>query len=225
MKPQPDSCKRERHMPIVWFIRHGESESNANLKTTHPAESAITPKGEREARRIVAAFETAPDLIVVSPFLRARQTAVPTQQAFPGTPVETWPVEEFTYLHPRHYDGTTGAERRQIAVAYWEANDPFRKDGGEGESFAELLARTEAVKNRLAASSARFIALFSHGLFLRALLHAEIMSSYAPTPRMMERYSHFVRGVHMPNGAILKANVEANGRFTFSGIDAAHLTA
>ena len=211
-------------MPVVWFIRHGESESNANLKTTHPAQSALTLQGRQEAQRVVPAISQRPDLIVVSPYLRARQTAVPTQEKFPNTPVETWPVAEFTYLHPRQYKDTTGAERWTPAKAYWQKNDPQLKDGGEGESFAELLARVEAVKNRLAANPAKFIVMFSHGLFLRALFHAEILQDHEPTPLMMERYSHFVRGVPFPNCAILKTTIDANGRFTFSGYDTDHLT-
>nr|MBP7045623.1 histidine phosphatase family protein [Chloroflexota bacterium] len=36
-------------MPVVWFIRHGQSESNADLRTSHPADSALTPIGHEES--------------------------------------------------------------------------------------------------------------------------------------------------------------------------------
>jgi 2,3-bisphosphoglycerate-dependent phosphoglycerate mutase len=210
-------------MPVVWFIRHGESESNANLKTTHPAQSALTPRGYEESLKVSLAITHRPDLIVVSPYLRAQQTAVPTLEKFPDTPVETWPVEEFTYLDPIAYEGTTGADRWPAAKAYWEDNDPQLKHGGKGESFAELMARVQALQTRLRQQSADFIVMFSHGLFLRALLHTHILGQHDPTPEMMERYRHFIWGVHMPNCAILKTSVDANGRFLFSGYDTDHL--
>jgi broad specificity phosphatase PhoE len=211
-------------MPVVWFIRHGESESNANLKTTHPAHSALTPQGYEESLKIPPAITQQPDLIVVSPYLRAQQTAVPTIEKFPNTPVETWPVEEFTYLHPVAYENTTGAERWPAAKAYWEENDPFLKQGGEGESFAELMTRVQAVQLRLAQHPVDFIVMFSHGLFLRAFLLTNIIGAHEPTALMMERYRHFVWAVNMPNCAILKATINDNGRFSFSGYDTNHLT-
>lgn len=210
-------------MPVVWFIRHGESESNANLRTKHPADSALTELGVWEAERIARAFERAPDLFVVSPFLRARQTAVPTLTQFPHVPVETWPVEEFTYLDPVHYDGTTGEERGPAALAYWERKDPFYKDGNVGESFAELVERVTAVISQLQQRPEPFIAMFSHGLFLRALLFCLLGGRLEATPESMRRYSHFVRAVHMPNGAILQANFTAEATSLFAGFRAEHL--
>jgi probable phosphoglycerate mutase len=210
-------------MPVVWFIRHGESESNANLKTIHPAQSALTPQGYEESLKIPQAIMQQPDLIVVSPYKRAQQTAVSTIEKFPDTPVETWPVQEFTYLHPGEYENTTGAERWPAAKAYWEKNDPQMKHGGEGESFAELMARVQAMQIRLAQHPASFIIMFSHGLFLRAVLHANILGHYEPTQEMMERYRHFVWAVNMPNCAILKTIFTENGRFTFAGYDTNHL--
>ncbi len=210
-------------MPVVWFIRHGESESNANLKTTHPALSVLTPQGEMEARQTAVAIPPSPDRIILSPYLRAQQTAVPTQEKYPHVPCETWPVEEFTYLHPRHYQATTGADRWPAAKAYWDKNDPEFKEAGEGESFAELMVRVQTLKTRLAAHPAEFIVLFSHGLFLRAFLHSCLTGQHSATAERMERYRHFLWAVHMPNCAILKTILSANGRFTFSGFDTAHL--
>ena len=211
-------------MPVVWFIRHGESESNANLKTTHPAESALTPQGHEESLKVSLAITQQPDLIVVSPYLRAQQTAVPTIKKFPDIPVETWPVEEFSYLHPLVYKNTTGADRWPAAKTYWADNDPQLKHEGEGESFAELMIRVQALQTRLTQHPAAFIVVFSHGLFLRALLHTQLTGNYEPTPELMERYRHFLWAIHIPNCAILKTTVDDNGRFTFSGYDTTHLT-
>ncbi|HRQ38167.1 MAG TPA: histidine phosphatase family protein [Chloroflexota bacterium] len=207
----------------VWFIRHGESVSNADLPTIHPAESELTPRGHEEAALIAQAFAETPDLIVVSSYVRAKETAVPTQMRFPHVPVETWPVYEFSYLHPERYSGTTGSQRGPFAQAYWERNDPWEEEGGDGESFAALLARVQETRTRLQEQSAEFVAVFSHGLFLRALLWSALTGITTATPEAMKRYHRFIHGVWMPNGAIMEALFMADGRLFFSGFRTAHM--
>ncbi len=211
-------------MPKVWLIRHGESVSNANLPTTHPAESALTPQGEEEAKTIVSAFKEAPDLIVVSPYIRAQQTAVPTQRAFPQVPIEEWPVHEFTYLHPKRYNGTTGSERGPFAQAYWERNEPHEKEGGGGESFAELMGRVQETKARLAQHPADFIAVFSHGLFLRGMIWHFLTNNTETTKESMWSYNRFVWSIRMPNCSIVEANFNEGHPLTFSGFMIDHLS-
>ncbi len=207
----------------VWFIRHGESVSNANLPTTHPAASELTEKGHREAAYVAQAFTHKPDLIVVSPYIRARQTAVPTINRFNPVNVTEWPIHEFSYLHPARYKGTTGNQRWPEAKAYWERMDPLEKEGNEGESFAELLDRVLAMEARLQQTSEQFIAIFSHGLFLRAFLWMILTNLRDASQRSMEKYLHFSRGIAMPNGSILKTRFERDGRILFSPFDTAHL--
>ncbi len=207
----------------VWFIRHGESVSNANLPTTHPAASELTEKGQREAEYVSQAFTRKPALIVVSPYIRARQTAVPTINRFNPVNVTEWPIHEFSYLHPERYKGTTGQERWPEAKAYWERMDPLEKEGDAGESFAELLERVLAMEEQLRQQQAPFIAIFSHGLFLRAFLWMTLTGIREATNRAMERYLFFSRGISMPNGSILKTRFEADGRILFSPFDTAHL--
>lgn len=210
-------------MATVWLIRHGESVSNADLPTGDPAESALTEKGVVQAAQIVNAFETVPDLFVVSSYLRARQTAVPILNRFPNVPQEEWPVHEFTYLNPIRYHGTTGTERRPYALAYWDRCDPLEKEGGAGESFAELLARVQENVARLRQHPADFIAVFSHGLFLRALIWSILTGINEATPKTMKRYSHFTQAVQIPNGAIIKARFPATGPIFVSSFEITQL--
>lgn len=210
-------------MPMVWLIRHGESVSNANLPTTHPGQSRLTPWGQLEAQHIVEMFTQKPDLIVVSPYVRAQETAVPTIAHFSPIPQQEWPVHEFTYLNPERYHGTTGSERAPYARTYWEQNDPHYKDQGAGESFAELLARVEDTVARLRAQSAEFIAIFSHGMFLRALIWSVLTGYNTATPETMRRYGRFLESVWMPNAAICKAQFSGDNDILFSGFITSHL--
>lgn len=210
-------------MSTVWFVRHGESVSNADLPTGDPAESALTEVGFQQATWIAEAFVEEPELVVVSPYLRARQTAVPTLSRFPHVLQEEWPVHEFTYLHPGRYQGTTGTERRPLALAYWDRCDPWEKEGGVGESFAELLARVQEIVVRLRQHPAQFLTVFSHGLFLRALIWSIMTGISEATPKAMKRYSHFTQAVQIPNGAIIKAQFPAAGPIFISNFETTHL--
>lgn len=212
-------------MSTVWFIRHGESISNANLPTTHPAESELTPTGETQAQQIVQAFSRKPDLIVVSPFVRARQTAVPTIEHFHPVAVTEWPIYEFTYLHPERYAGTTGEQRTPSAMAYWQRNNPFEKEEGEGESFAELLQRVQQMVQLIRKETADFIAIFGHGLFLRAFLWMQLTGIHEASADAMRRYAFFVRSVAMPNGSILKTHIDEVPILLQAGFDISHLHA
>lgn len=155
----------------VVFYRHGESAANAGHATTDPASIPLTDVGSRQAEAIAREFLQTPDLVVSSPFLRARQTADPTS-VITGVPIQIWPIEEFTYLAPERCQGTTAAQRRSWVESYWDASDPDAVDGDGAESFVSFTERVRAAVERLEElhrQSASFIAVFGHGQFLQAL--------------------------------------------------------
>ncbi|WP_051468724.1 histidine phosphatase family protein [Actinomadura oligospora] len=189
----------------IWLIRHGESESNAGLPTNGPGASPLTPLGRRQAERVAALFPSAPSLIVSSDFVRARETAAPTRARFPGVPYEEWPVEEFTYLGSLHGPNTTNEERRPYAEAYWKRSDPSHVDGGDGESFQDLISRARAMLDTLAARpEPGLIAVFSHGLFIRAAMWTLLTGITEPTSDQMRAFFRFIEGSRTPNGTIVE---------------------
>ncbi|WP_433324353.1 histidine phosphatase family protein [Spirillospora sp. CA-294931] len=189
----------------AWLIRHGESESNAGLPTNGPGVSPLTPLGRAQAEQVAAAFTEPPSLIVSSTFVRARETAAPTRARFPEVPYEEWPVQEFTYLGELHGPRTTADERRPMAEAYWERADPTATYGGNGESFAALLTRAGAFLERLAARpEERLVAVFTHGLFIRALLWSFATGITTPDEAAMRSYHRFLQVCVTPNGSILE---------------------
>jgi 2,3-bisphosphoglycerate-dependent phosphoglycerate mutase len=152
----------------IWLIRHGESSSNAGAATKDAASVPLTDKGWRQAREMTAKFDAAPNLIVVSPYLRARQTAAPTAERFPDTPIEIWPVQEFTYLSPVRCANTTVEQRHPLVQAYWKACDPTLVDGPGAESFTQMLGRVREAARRVEASAANTIAIYTHGHIMQA---------------------------------------------------------
>jgi 2,3-bisphosphoglycerate-dependent phosphoglycerate mutase len=152
----------------IWLIRHGESAANAGAATKDAASVPLTDNGWRQAREMAAKFDAAPDLIVVSPYLRARQTAAPTAERFPHVPIEIWPVQEFTYLSPVRCANTTVEQRRPLVDAYWQACDPALIDGPGAESFAQMLNRVREAARRAEKSAANTIAIYTHGHIMQA---------------------------------------------------------
>lgn len=176
--PQDDGCDgsrqqvtRMRKQPVLerqrWLIRHGESAANAGAVTNDPAAIPLTDTGTGQARSIAVSVSRRPDLIVVSPYLRTRQTAEPTIARFPDVPVETWPVQEFTYLSPNRCVGTTAA-RRPLVEDYWQRCDPAYVDGPGAEAFSALLERVRLMRHRLSEAAAGFVLVFTHGQVMQA---------------------------------------------------------
>lgn len=155
-------------MKLVRLIRHAESAANAGLATTAPDSIPLTEKGKLQARAFADSITSTPDLIISSPFERAIATALPTTERFPHAPFEMWPVEEFTYLSPTRFAGTTQADRKPHAQSYWENGYAEFIDGPGAESFDHLLERADAMLAKLADHDVQNILVFSHGQFIRA---------------------------------------------------------
>jgi broad specificity phosphatase PhoE len=157
------------------FIRHGQSTANVGQPTKNFAKVPLTSLGEQQAAALVDTWQESPQLIAVSPFLRAQQTAKPTAALFPDVPVETWPIFEFTFWDPQFWVGGEPRDLTHHVERYWSDADPDTRygngSGTEGaESFAMMLARAEETFSRLAALEIdKPILLFTHGHFIQAL--------------------------------------------------------
>ncbi|MFB4318838.1 histidine phosphatase family protein [Actinomadura sp. 21ATH] len=197
--------------PRAWLIRHGQSESNAGLPTDGPGAAPLTARGRAEAERVAAAFAGPPGLIVSSPFVRARETARPTRERFPDVPYEEWPVQEFTFLGALHGPGTTNVQRRPHAAAYWERSDPAYAAGGDGETFREVVARARDLLARLSRRPDGLTAVFTHGLFMRALMWSLTTGVTEPDAAEMRAFARFQRVCTVPNGAVLELRGSGGG--------------
>lgn len=198
-------------MARVWLIRHGESESNTGLPAGEPGASPLTEVGRRQAREIAESLAEPPRLIVTSPYLRARQTALPTIERFPDVVCEEWPVQEFTFLGELHGQVTTTADRRPLTEAYWERADPQHAVNG-AESFADLLTRTQEFLARLGEREPGPIAVFTHGLFIRAVMWSLLTGTTTADSEAMRGFRRFADTYLVPNGSITEMRYTAEKR-------------
>lgn len=155
---------------LFWFIRHAESEGNAGLPTTSAGGIPLTDLGKKQANNLSQEITQAPDLFVISPYIRTQQTAAPTLEKFPDVPVETWEIQEYTYLPHELHKNTTTAQRNKPAVEYFRKADADLVLGDGAESFVQMIARVDKALERVSVSPQNEIILFSHGWFVRAIL-------------------------------------------------------
>ena len=168
------------------FIRHGESTANIDLPGSTAGLFELTSRGWEQSREVAAALREPPSLIVVSPYLRTQQSAQATIERFAQVTVETWPIHEFTYLSPPHWEGTREADRWPHVERYWRLAEPDFREGEGAETFTELLGRCEAALQRLSALSGPApVYLFSHGNFMRALRSLVTDPGMSARDRMM----------------------------------------
>ena len=153
----------------ILLVRHGQSVANAGGKTADNITNPLTDLGRMQSLDFAERLDCKPTLFVVSPFLRAQQTAEPLRRRFPHVPVEEWPVQEFTFLEPAHYTNTSEEYREPHALAYWQRQDPAFLDGPGAESFVQFLDRArEAIHRLVSANPGGCIVIFTHGFFMQA---------------------------------------------------------
>jgi len=201
----------------AWFIRHSESVANAGGRTREAPSYPLSEAGFRQAERLAEILHGEPDLIVVSPYVRARQTAAPAIRRFHGTSVEEWPVHEVQYLDPEACVDTTQAERRELSLEYWDRADPHSAAPG-AESFAEFIARVAGAVERLSKRPERRTFIFSHGQFMSAVAWFILSRPRIIDGAAMRRYYQFIHGCAVPNCAILPLHVHADGSHSLGGL-------
>ena len=208
-------------MTNLLLVRHGQSVSNAGLPTVRPHLTELTAVGVEQARLTAAALPE-PRLIATSPFYRARATAVPYIERWPAAPCVEWPVQEFTFLDPSAWDGTTATERRPAGQAYWQRADPHFAASEGAESFALLLARADRVKRHALAFGEGPIVVFTHGLFSKVFIWRCADPQADATVEGMARAREFARSFRFPNCGVVRVRLQPDGA-TSDPADTSHL--
>lgn len=180
-------------MNRIRLIRHAESQANAGHSTSDPATIELTEAGWNAAREFAKAYDgPEPDLIVTSPYRRARQTAQPLIERF-ACRVEILEVQEFTYLSPARCRNTNPAQRRPMVEAFWTASNPRACDGEGAESFEEFLERAQRSIQVLREHDAATILVFTHEFFINAVRFFDLPEKPSATPESMRQFHEFSR--------------------------------
>jgi len=170
------------------FIRHGQSTANVGIFSPSFSGVPLTALGEQQANTLAANWQAPPDLFAVSPFLRAQQTAAPTLARFPETPVETWPIYEFTYWDPAFWNVTDPQDYPEERARFWRVADPNYRQGEGAESFAMFLQRARDTLQKLQSQpEGSTVMLFTHGHFIQAV-RFEILFPEQTDQQKMERF-------------------------------------
>lgn len=193
---------------LTWLVRHGQSTSNAGLPVTSFGDVPLTALGHQQAREVANRVQHQPDMLIVSPFLRARATAEPICARWPLARCETWPIHELTYLSPARCHGSTVETRRPVVEAYWLLCDPDYTDGPDAESFRSFMTRLLEFHNRLNSADGDFVVVVGHGQFFRAYLLG-LREGFTVSSHWMERYRKEETARPMANGEIVELTGEA----------------
>jgi len=149
------------------LVRHGESVGNRERKFTTSHLSPLTDVGREQATTVARwiADRFKPDLVVVSPYLRARQTGAIIAELF-GAEIE---VEDD--LRERHMGILAGQPYPNVTTdPTFDRNRFWLWRPAGGENFEEVRARAGRVLDRLAQTyRGRELVVVSHGGVMTAL--------------------------------------------------------
>jgi len=207
-------------MRDVWLIRHAESVANIGEATTTPREIPLSTQGFRQADRLAEQFAVRPDLIVVSPYDRAEQTAQPLKRRFPNVRVLTLNVQEFTYLSIERSRGTNSVQRKPWVDEYWLRADPHYQDGGQSESFSEFINRVEDFVRDIESQAFAVAAVVTHEQVIKALIWNSMAFAGQVESKSMAAFHRFMNSFKIPNTAILPTLLD-DGKLYFGRIDRA----
>ena len=150
-------------MPI-YLVRHGETEWTVSGRHTGRTDIPLSLHGEEQARHLrvrLAPVDFA--RVVVSPLLRARQTA-----ALAGLGERAGVAPD---LREYDYGDFEGWTRDQIEAS-WPGWDLWRDGCPGGESPDQVLGRARRLLKELKPLGSKEVALFGHGHILRAVAAA-----------------------------------------------------
>jgi probable phosphoglycerate mutase len=143
----------------IWLIRHGETEWSKSGQHTGTTDVPLTDEGRKQAAALAPVLASQQfDLVLTSPMSRAIETC---KLAGLGDRAQVEPE-----LHEWNYGIFEGRKTPDIREeipdwSVWTSPIP------EGENLADVGRRAQALIDKLIATNATHIALFSHAHFSR----------------------------------------------------------
>jgi probable phosphoglycerate mutase len=181
----------EENAKQIYFIRHGESTSNASRdKGEHidiRKDSNLTLEGVRQAQKLAGRIKKIQiDKIYSSPYPRATQTADIIAKA------SKLDYEILDCVHERGNDNHK---------AHFKSLYKLNKE--DGEDFESMLKRAKSTVKFIEKNPAKNIAVVSHGMFLRVLLAYIVLGK----DLKQKQAEQFMRKFMTKNTGLTKFNV------------------
>lgn len=159
---------------LVYFVRHGESASNAapgGMALPLEQGDRLTERGFEQARAVAERLgEAGATRVLASPLRRARETAEVIADRLDLGITE---VEELRELRESDGFGELSLDDQRLRRwSEWMAehgDDPDHSYRG-GESFNEITERARVLQERLVADAVETTIAVSHGIFMRFFL-------------------------------------------------------
>ena len=165
-------------VPQIHWLRHAESASNAGLKCSEQHSIPLTERGRAEAARFAQELEWDPQVIVISRYLRAQETAAPFVARFPQAERRELEVHEFTFLDAERCRDTTHVERKGWVAEFYARNDPDGVDGAGCESVHQFRSRVRDALDEIRALPCERVLVVSHGQVMHMLRLARRAGSF-----------------------------------------------
>lgn len=157
---------------ILYCVRHGESEYNAERRIQGQTNIGLSELGRRQAEAIAAALAPRPiQAIFSSPLARAYETARPLAER-KGLPIET--DDRLKEIHAGIFQGLLWSEIERThpeQAKRWIAQEPDFVIPG-GESRRALMTRGRAALEAIRETGYEQVAVIAHGGVLTAALKA-----------------------------------------------------
>lgn len=154
----------------VYFVRHGESVSNAERISQGPA-APLSELGKKQAEFIATRLsKLSIDAIIASPYTRTKETAEIIAQKI-NKPIE-WSDLFVERRQPSELIGKSFDDplRKTIFEISREAHDDPAWKYSDEESFLDLRTRAETALALLTVRSEEHILVVTHGFFKRLLV-------------------------------------------------------
>lgn len=154
----------------LYFIRHGETEWNAENRMQGRLDSGLTLKGKNDARLLGERLKnTAFERIISSPSIRTLETAR-LIGGMKKNKIET--DERLLEIHLGDWQGKTQAEIEKSFpsqfYSYW--HKPERYQNQQGESFLDVKNRAAAFLDDLkTTTSSGNVLIVTHGVVIKTL--------------------------------------------------------
>ena len=208
-------------MKEIRLIRHAESIANAGGTTSTPRDIPLSDRGHLQAKALADSITERPELMVLSPYIRTEETARPLLKRFPDCPVETLPIQEFTYLSISRCRNSTYEQRKPLVEEYWARCDPNYSDGDQAESLVELVNRARAFLRRIPEMEGELIFVFTHEQFIKTVMWEVLQLGRETGPEFMTAFRKFSTSFVIPNTAVMKMFFD-DGEYTIGKIDSSH---